>query len=36
VDSAAAVVSPAYSTGASEESVRRRWLDHHDELYRRR
>jgi predicted pyridoxine 5'-phosphate oxidase superfamily flavin-nucleotide-binding protein len=35
VDRAAAVVSPAYSTGATEDSVRRRWLEHHDELYRR-
>lgn len=35
VDAAAAVVSPAYATGATQATVRRRWLEHHDDLYRR-
>jgi predicted pyridoxine 5'-phosphate oxidase superfamily flavin-nucleotide-binding protein len=29
VDAAAALVSPAYDTGASEEAIVRRWRDHH-------
>jgi predicted pyridoxine 5'-phosphate oxidase superfamily flavin-nucleotide-binding protein len=36
VDTAAAVVSPAYDTGASEASIVRRWRDHHSALAARR
>jgi predicted pyridoxine 5'-phosphate oxidase superfamily flavin-nucleotide-binding protein len=34
VDEAAAVVSPAYDTGATEESIAARWLAHHNDLHR--
>jgi predicted pyridoxine 5'-phosphate oxidase superfamily flavin-nucleotide-binding protein len=36
VDAAAALVSPAYDTGATEASIVQRWRDHHLELATRR
>jgi predicted pyridoxine 5'-phosphate oxidase superfamily flavin-nucleotide-binding protein len=35
VTDAAPLVSPAYDTGATEESIRQRWLRHHTELHTR-
>jgi hypothetical protein len=34
VDTAAALISPAYDAGATEESIVRRWRDHHLDLAR--
>jgi uncharacterized protein len=36
VTEAAALVSPAYDDGTSEETVIHRWLEHYDNLYQRR